>query len=73
MASTVVVLHDSLLLAVPVPVFFGIPLVVFFLAGSNGNFAFDQMLFPVEREGNNGFAFLILRFAEFVEFPAVEQ
>ena len=51
--------HQPLLLAIPVAVLLSLPLVVVGLAFGEGDFAFHQVLFPVQGGAHAGAALLL--------------
>jgi len=69
----IVGLHDSALIAVPVPVFEGGALVELFFAGSQGDLEFDAMAFPIHGDGNASLALLLGSCGQAREFPLVHQ
>jgi len=66
-------LHDSALIAVPVPVFEGGALVELFFASSQGDFEFDAMAFPIHGDGDTSLALLVGGGGEAREFPFVHE
>jgi len=68
-----VLAYDALLLAIPVALFLCLPFVEVLFAAYQGNFAFDQVTLPVQRERDAGEALGLYAIDQLVEFACVQQ
>jgi NSS family neurotransmitter:Na+ symporter len=65
--------HQPLFFPVPIALFFGIALVVLLFTFGEGDFAFHQVVFPIERGGHHRVALLFHRLPQFAYLSLLEQ
>ena len=65
--------HQALFLALPVPLFEAVALVVIGLALGESDFALDHVFVPVQRQGDAGVALGLYGAGDLVDFAAIEQ